>query len=219
MQHRAMQNHALAEEIQRQVRANLNGYSAEIGRPPVHLTAPQWQSVASALRTTARSEQQEPQIDPRTSETGFMVLAAVRYSLGRPSNVPSLCTTWLQEYWPGLRGEDRADVLRDIERFIAAEEARAATESWTCDLQPWRDFLSWAADDAIKPEPETLAPLARYRLEILARGSRSYAARDPQILALQKRGLVEAAGPASNDTRRAWSITERGRALLEQSGA
>lgn len=223
MQHRAMQNHDvqshdLAEEIQRQVRTNLDTYRSEIGRPPVHLTAPQWQSVETALRSIARSDKAEPRIDPRTSETGFMVLAAVRYSLGRPSNVPSLCTTWLKEYWPGLREEDRAEVIRDVERFIAAEEPRMSAEAWTCNLQPWRDFLAWAAgdagDEARKAAPERLAPLARYRLEILARGSRSYSARDPQILALQKRGLVAASGPDGNGTRRAWTITERGREVL-----
>ena len=55
---------------------------------------------------------------------------------------------------------------------------------------------------------------ARYRLEVLSRGSRVYSPKDYQIKALARRGLVEPLTNQADDAPRQWTITEIGRAML-----
>lgn len=45
----------------------------------------------------------------------LMVVAAVRYSLGRSSSIVSVCADWLLKIWPALDRSTQLIVSRDIE--------------------------------------------------------------------------------------------------------
>lgn len=85
-----------------------------------------------------------------TSDDAFMVLAGVRYCLGRHSYAPSLCCDWLKGRWPDLSEGDRAVILRDITSHIADEE-QSTTRTWEVDAQTWKNFAAWAAAHPISP--------------------------------------------------------------------
>jgi len=83
-----------------------------------------------------------------TNDDAFMVLAGVRYCLGRHSYAPSLCCDWLKLKWPTFAEADKAQIVRAIQARVAedgANESRAGIHSWETDLRTWRDFLEWQA--------------------------------------------------------------------------
>ena len=212
-----VRHRALAAEIERQLTPSRSHIFGDVARPPVHLTAAQWQAVATALRDEVGVAPDVPSIDPECTETEFVVLSAVRYCLGRPVAAVRPCIAWLRAHWPRFREDQRAEVIAEVVRFIAAEEAQAREAGWASDPEPWRDFVAWARTGEERDGARrALAALARYRLEILQRGPRAYSDRDTQIRALQRRGLVEEAGPLRGDGRRLWRITPAGRAALEE---
>lgn len=205
------QRQGVAAEVERQLAVSRTRCRSDTARPAVALTLGQWRTVETILRTEIGQWHQGRGINPERVDTGFMVLAAVRYSLGRPSHAASLCTGWLRMHWTALREGDRGEILADIERHLV--EAGGADDE--ADRAAWIAFVSWTRagqDGAEAP----LAPLAGYRLGILARAPRTYAAGDAQVQALHNRGLVAPTGPADAQGRREWAITEAGRTALER---
>ncbi|MEA1832077.1 hypothetical protein U8607_08275 [Methylobacterium durans] len=209
---RNVQRHGVAAEVERQLAVSRVRCRSDTARPAVALTLGQWRTVESILSAEIGQWHQGRGINPERGDTGFMVVAAVRYSLGRPSQAASLCTGWLQAHWTSLRERDRADIVADIERHLA-ERAPADGEG---NGAPWGAFLSWARTGWAETEEPPLAALACYRLGILARAPRAYAPGDAQIQALQNRGLVEPTGRVDAEARREWTITDAGRAALER---
>lgn len=81
-----------------------------------------------------------------TNDDAFMVLAGVRYCLGRHSYAPSLCCNWLKAKWPTFRDADKAQIIREIQRHVAdhdTEGSYAGVAGWEIDLRTWRSFLAW----------------------------------------------------------------------------
>ena len=60
-----------------------------------------------------------------------------------------------------------------------------------------------------------LSATARYCLEILSRGARSYSAQNNNIRALARKGLVELLPDQADDGLRRWAISEAGREALK----
>ena len=214
----AVQRAALLEEVVRQLASCRSRRMTEGLKPAIALTMPQWRVVEAALRAEAdprhRDNQERNLIDAGQPSAGFMVQAAVRYCLGRPKNAPCLCTNWLRGHWHNLPKQTRADILRHVERYLM-DEAEGDDESLHGPLRPWREFLAWirvGQDDSERRA--ALAPMARYRLEILARGPRAYSPADPQIQALHRRGLIEPMTAAEVGERGRWAITRVDRAAL-----
>ncbi|KAB1074618.1 hypothetical protein [Methylobacterium planeticum] len=204
----------LLEEIERQLASCRRRRMMEEVRPAVALTMRQWQAVEVALCDEAGARPQARLGDTEEPSAGFIVHAAVRYCLGRPRNAPCLCTSWLRSNWLGLAKQTRADIVRDVERHLADEE-QLACESLRGELRPWREFLAWVRVEQDDPASRaTLAPMARYRLEILTRGPRAYSPADPQIQALYRRGLIEPQPVLEEGDRSRWAITPVGRAAL-----
>jgi hypothetical protein len=213
-----VQRAAVLTEVARQLESSRRRRISEGLKPGIALTIPQWHVVEAALRAQAdpgqRNHPESNLIDGAQPSAGFMVQAAVRYCLGRPKNAPCLCTNWLRGHWHDLPKPIRADILRDVERYVT-DEAQGDGESLHGPLRPWREFLAWVRVGQEVPERrEALAPMARYRLEILARGPRTYSPTDPQIQALHRRGLIEPLTQAGAGERDRWAITRIGRAAL-----
>ncbi|WP_267422748.1 hypothetical protein [Methylobacterium sp. GC_Met_2] len=86
-----------------------------------------------------------------TSDDSFMMLAGVRYCLGRHSDAPSLCCDWLKAKWPQVDARDRVQIVRKIgERIAGVVEGRwhNVQAGWESDLRTWRAFYAWALDRA-----------------------------------------------------------------------
>lgn len=82
-----------------------------------------------------------------TSDDAFMMLAGVRYCLGRHSYAPSLCCGWLKAKWPQISAGDQAQIVREIREHIAGvEEGRwhNLQAGWESDLRTWQAFRAWA---------------------------------------------------------------------------
>ena len=73
----------------------------------------------------------------------LMVVASVRYCLGRMTCVVSDCCDWLIEIWPTLTESTRNIVKRDIEdEFKRDDDARERGDEfkplgWDCDRRQW----------------------------------------------------------------------------------
>ena len=73
----------------------------------------------------------------------LMVVASVRYCLGRMTYIVSDCCDWLIEIWPTLTESTRNIVKRDIEdEFKRDDDARERGDEikplgWDCDRGQW----------------------------------------------------------------------------------
>lgn len=81
----------------------------------------------------------------------LMVVAAVRYCLGRQTYIVGACASWLIDIWPLLSDKDRFVLRRDIEaEFERDDAARARGEKYRalgadCDRQDWERVRAlWA---------------------------------------------------------------------------
>lgn len=206
------QRRGVAAEVERQLAVCRSRCRSEAVRPAVALTIGQWRTVESILHAEIGQWHEGRGIDPASGDTGFIVLAAVRYSLSRPRDAARLCTGWLRTHWHHLRERDRADILADILRH----SAEAGGETGSDEADPWTEFAEWVRAERAEADEPALAPLANYRLGILARSPRGYAPSDTQIQALRNRGLVEPTGRLDAEGRREWTITQAGRNALDR---
>lgn len=73
----------------------------------------------------------------------LMIVAAVRYCLGRMTYIVSDCADWLIEIWPALPENTRKIIQRDVEEAFARDDAdREAGRDYKtlghdCDRREW----------------------------------------------------------------------------------
>ncbi len=73
----------------------------------------------------------------------LMIVAALRYCLGRRSYIVRDCVDWLDAHWDAIPERTRAIIQRDIdEEFWRDNEARASEHGWRplgddCDRAQW----------------------------------------------------------------------------------
>jgi len=73
----------------------------------------------------------------------FVVLATVRYCLGRQTYIVGECARWLIANWADIEPQMRALIERDVEdEFRRDDEARYKGSSykplgWDCDRKEW----------------------------------------------------------------------------------
>lgn len=81
-------------------------------------------------------------------DNDLMVMASVRYCLGRSSYIVSSCQTWIQTYWNNLPDKTKEIIIRDIVEYLIDTDALPPTRSVTPD---WREFAQplW---DSLPPE-------------------------------------------------------------------
>lgn len=74
---------------------------------------------------------------------GWLVICAVRYSIGRMSAQPSTTAAWLLEVWDRLDSYTQEIIRHDLEReFSRDDDARARGDQyrplgWDCDRRKW----------------------------------------------------------------------------------
>jgi len=77
-------------------------------------------------------------------DTGFIILAAMRYAIGRCTYAPSLVCDWIRRHWDKIDDQTRNLLRRDLGE--AVEHAERHGDDYLgmeCDAQTWREMLSW----------------------------------------------------------------------------
>lgn len=75
-------------------------------------------------------------------DTEFLVIAALRYCIGRRTYAPSLVTDWVMRHWPKFSDNLKAIVRQDMKAEIAIWE-RCSSLGDPCDVKTWTYFLQW----------------------------------------------------------------------------
>ena len=76
-----------------------------------------------------------------TNNDGFMVIAAVRYCLGRQSYAPGIAFDFLRGHWNQLEPNDRSVILESIREDLARHDRaiRSAKPIWNLPYaDEWR---------------------------------------------------------------------------------
>jgi hypothetical protein len=72
-------------------------------------------------------------------DTGFIVLSAVRYAMGRRSYAVGMIIEWVKEFWDKLTPNDQSHIARDVKEYMEGDRSKGDD----CDLVEWEDFNSW----------------------------------------------------------------------------
>ena len=73
----------------------------------------------------------------------FMVIAAVRYCMGRMSIAPGICADWLEANWSKLSANTSSVIHRDLEREFELDDAARARGSAHKPLGMDMDRAEW----------------------------------------------------------------------------
>ncbi|MEH1842125.1 MAG: hypothetical protein V7L20_26180 [Nostoc sp.] len=73
------------------------------------------------------------------SETGAIVICALRYCLGRRTYMPSLVVDWTKRHWAKLAANDQKVIWRDLDEAITNNRDLGDA----CDIQTWHSFYQW----------------------------------------------------------------------------
>jgi hypothetical protein len=73
----------------------------------------------------------------------LMVIAAVRYCMGRTSYIVGDCADWLIEQWPNFSEKTRAIIMRDVEEEFARDDRARADMSDYKPLGMDMDRAEW----------------------------------------------------------------------------
>jgi hypothetical protein len=76
---------------------------------------------------------------PSDPDTGFIAVAALRYSMGRQTYACGLVAEWLKRYWDTFTDSDRKVLFRNLREFVLGPGPHGAE----CDKNTWKDLLSW----------------------------------------------------------------------------
>lgn len=75
------------------------------------------------------------------SDTGFIILAAIRYAIGRRTYAPELITEWVKRYWHLISPSDRVLIQKTVTE--AFEEDRDFGDD--CDIETWKKFKDFVS--------------------------------------------------------------------------
>ena len=105
----------------------------------------------------------------------LMVLAALRYCLGRMTYIAGVCADWLVDKWPELPPHSRALIRTELDRAFAQDDEDRATGAsfkalgWDCDRKEWEKVRALWAGEQPPAQPCELAPAElAYRMKRLA---------------------------------------------------
>lgn len=97
-----------------------------------------------------------------------MVLAYVRYAMGRMSTAPSTASELVRVYWLHLSAQEREQLTREVFDALAVCERNGETLGHRCDHETWTSLCTWMRDHlrAVPPPPPVIKPTAaRLRAE------------------------------------------------------
>lgn len=99
----------------------------------------------------------------------LMVIAAVRYCLGRQTYIVSYCADWLIENWERFAPGTKKLIQRDIDAPLDDDDRRAALRLYyrhlgaVCDRAEWeRVRRLWQVDTALNEVSDTSEKLGGY---------------------------------------------------------
>lgn len=75
--------------------------------------------------------------------TGFMLLCALRYCMGRQSYAVSVCCDFLRNHWQEIDAKTRATMRRGVAEELARYERMGATMGADFDDRDWRNLLAF----------------------------------------------------------------------------
>lgn len=80
-------------------------------------------------------------------ETDFIILAGIRYGIGRASYAPGLICDWIKRHWPELSSNLKTLIKRDITEEIRLWE-RMGDRPYgdSCNAGIWRNLVMWLED-------------------------------------------------------------------------
>jgi hypothetical protein len=73
------------------------------------------------------------------ADTGMIVLAAVRYAMGRRTYAVDMIINWTKEFWDKLSQNDRNCISRDVKEFVESDRSKGDD----CDRKDWENFNNW----------------------------------------------------------------------------
>lgn len=76
-------------------------------------------------------------------DTGFIVLSAVRYAMGRRTYAVGLIIDWVKEFWDKLTPNDKTCIARDVREFVCSDRSKGDD----CDKKDWEAFHLWMRDE------------------------------------------------------------------------
>ncbi|MHC5897563.1 hypothetical protein [Nostoc sp.] len=79
------------------------------------------------------------------SDTGAIVICALRYCFGRRTYMPSLVVDWTKRHWLSLSKKDQAVIVRDVEEAFTSH--RSLGDS--CDIETWTAFRVWLKEQQV----------------------------------------------------------------------
>lgn len=78
----------------------------------------------------------------KIEDADFIIIAALRYTLGRSSYAVSVMQDFLRKNWEDPIIMEKHDVLiRDIENHVNTWESHCKTENEKYQMQTWKDLL------------------------------------------------------------------------------
>lgn len=78
--------------------------------------------------------------------TGTIVIAAVRYAMGRRTYIVGVTIEWVKEFWGKLSDGDRGCISRDVKSFVEGEESNGDQ----CDKKRWENFHHWTVNNKLE---------------------------------------------------------------------
>jgi len=77
-------------------------------------------------------------------DTDFIILAGIRYGIGRRSYSAWLITDWVKNHWCELSDSLKSLVKKDIKSEIEMwDRSPELSLGDPCDIGTWRDFAKW----------------------------------------------------------------------------
>ena len=72
-------------------------------------------------------------------DTGFIILSAVRYAMGRRTYAVELIIDWVKTFWDKLTFNDKTCIARDVKEFVYSDRSKGDD----CDRKDWEAFHLW----------------------------------------------------------------------------
>jgi len=79
-------------------------------------------------------------------DTGFIVICAMRYAIGRKSYAPGLISQYIKRYWNLLDDNTRRVLKRDLAEELNSARALGVEVGRECDHQLWIKLLAWMGE-------------------------------------------------------------------------
>jgi len=93
---------------------------------------------------------QDPQqniLDDR--DTDFIILAGIRYGIGRASYAPSLICDWIKNHWDEFSDNLKSQIKRDIKSEIEVWfNMRELLYGDSCNASVWKSLIAWLDDQS-----------------------------------------------------------------------